>query len=292
MSTLHLNAVAAALIFAVANICLKRGLKEGSGVLRSVFITNVAFFTCLLPLGLAGGSPMPVELLWAPLVGGVTAFLGAVFQVMALKRGDVSVATPLLGGKVLFVALFSTVILGHQLPLSWWGGVGLAMLGVGLLGYSKKARRGQHVWYTIAFTTLSVASFAVMDIMVAGWGAAYGFNGFVMVQQSLVLVLSLGLIPFFGGSLRALSRTAFLWTGAGSLLMVAQFYLLNWTIARLGEATVMNILYSSRGVWGVLLVYWVGNWFGNDERVTAQGLFGQRLLGALLLVGAIVCVVL
>jgi drug/metabolite transporter (DMT)-like permease len=288
MSPQYLNPLICAFLFATASLALKRSLAEGAGATRSVFVTNATFFFALVPLWWIFPQPIEPGLLWAPVAAGVVAFFGAVFQFMALKLGDVSVATPLLGSKVLFVALFSTLILGNVLPLSWWIGAVLAGTGIFFLGQTPgRPSAGGRLGLTILLSLLSVASFAMMDILIAGWGREFGFQRFVVLQQVVSFGLSFCLIPLFKGPLSRMPARCWPWLLAGGLLIVAQFYLLNWTIARYGDPTAINIFYSSRGIWSVLLVWAVGPLFGNRERGRGWGAFGFRVLGALLLFAAI-----
>jgi uncharacterized membrane protein len=288
----YLNPLVCALFFALANIILKRGMMDGAGALRCVFITNGTFFICLITLWWIYPTPVESTLLWAPVVAGVAAFLGSLFSTLALKIGDVSVATPLLGGKVLFVALLSTWILGNQLPLSWWIGALLAGAGIFFLGRGpgKKAAGGP-LWLTIILSLLGVFFFALMDIMIAGWGKSFGFQRFVALQQVVTFGLSLTLVPFFKEPLRKVPSHSLWWIFAGSLIIVGQFFLLNWTIAMYRDPTAINIVYSSRGVWSVVLVWSVGQLLGNQERDRGSAVLAQRALGALLLVIAISLVV-
>lgn len=292
MPTYYLIPLAAAFIFALASLFLKRSLQEGSGATRLVFATNSIFFFTLLPLWWIFPTPVQSSLLWVPALAGFVAFLGSVFQFLALKFGDVSVATPLLGAKVLFVALFSTVILGHVLPLSWWIAAILAGTGVFFLGQVPgRLRPSRAVVITIFLSTLSVASFALMDILIAGWAKAFGFQRFVVIQQLVCFLSSFALVPFFKGSLWALKRQCWPWIIGGSLLIVIQFYMLNWAISTYQEPTAMNIFYSSRGIWSVALVWAIGPLFGNFERGHGWGGLWRRGLGAGLLFLAICLVV-
>lgn len=281
-----------AFLFANASLCLKRALGEGAGATRGIFVTNCCFLLAFLPLWWLYPDPIPVDLLWVPFCAGLVSFLGGLFQLMALKYGDVSVATPLLGGKVLFVALFSTLILGQILPLSWWLGAILAGVGIFFLGQSKPVDgvSGRLV-LTIILSLLSVTSFAMMDILIAGWGKLFGFQRFVVIQQVVMFGFSLGLIPFFRGKLRDLPRSSLPWLIGGSLLIVTQFYILNWTISTYQDPTALNIFYSSRGLWSVILVWSIGPLFGNHERTHGRGILLKRGFGAALLFMAI-CLVL
>jgi drug/metabolite transporter (DMT)-like permease len=292
MSFHYINPLICAFIFALASLFMKRGLTEGAGTTRTVFVTNACFFLALLPLWWIFPTEVTPALLWAPAAAGVVAFLGGVFQMMALKIGDVSVATPLLGGKVLFVALISTLILGNVLPFSWWIGAVLAGTGVFFLGQVPGATKSTNrLGLTILLSVFSVASFAMMDILIAGWGKQFGFQRFVVLQQVVTILLSLALIPLFKDSLWKMSRRCWPWLVGGSLLIVLQFYILNWTISTYKDPIAINIFYSSRGIWSVFLVVTVGPFLGNNERGHGWPILWRRSLGATLLFAAICLVV-
>ena len=52
-------------------------------------------------------------------------------------------------------------------------------------------------------------------------------------------------------------------------------------------ATAINIVFNSRGLWSVLLVWVVGHWFGNLEREQGTAVMVSRFAGSMLLLGAI-----
>jgi NADH:ubiquinone oxidoreductase subunit 5 (subunit L)/multisubunit Na+/H+ antiporter MnhA subunit len=55
-------------------------------------------------------------------------------------------------------------------------------------------------------------------------------------------------------------------------------------------ATSVNILYSLRGLVSVTLVWLIGHWFNNEEQHLAPQVFRFRLVGAALMLAAIVLV--
>ena len=96
----------AALLYVVGALLVKRSGDFGVGVWRTAFISNLTsalIFQLLLPLG----GTFHVELLWQPALVGVLFLLGQLLNYLALQRGDVSVATPVLGVKIILVALFT-----------------------------------------------------------------------------------------------------------------------------------------------------------------------------------------
>ena len=97
-------------------------------------------------------------------------------------------------------------------------------------------------------------------------------------------------MPFFRGSLRDLSGSAWSWTLGGSFVLALQAGGVSWGIVFIG-ATTTNVLYNSRGMWSVVLVWTVGHWFGNVERTRGRAVMLRRLAGSLLLLGAIALIV-
>jgi len=60
-----------------------------------------------------------------------------------------------------------------------------------------------------------------------------------------------------------------------------------YSVVVLKGAAWANLLYSSRGLWSVLLVWSVGPMFGNHERDTGSEIMLKRLVGSGLLLLAI-----
>ena len=78
---------------------------------------------------------------------------------------------------------------------------------------------------------------------------------------------------------------------AGAVCLSLQGMMFIVAVAEYGEATVANILYSSRGLWSVLAVWAVGHWFRNREQHLGARTLVWRLTGAALITIAIVLVI-
>jgi uncharacterized membrane protein YuzA (DUF378 family) len=63
------------------------------------------------------------------------------------------------------------------------------------------------------------------------------------------------------------------------------------TLAIFGKATTANIVYASRGLLSVILVWMIGHWFKNSEQHLAPAVMRWRMAGALMMMSAIVMVV-
>ena len=70
------------------------------------------------------------------------------------------------------------------------------------------------------------------------------------------------------------------------LLLAAMLF----AIGAFGDATAVNVVYSSRGLWSVLAVWWIGHWFQNDEQHLGPAVLRLRLWGAGLMLAAIALV--
>ena len=71
-------------------------------------------------LTLMGGTLQPVSMLWQPAIVGGLFIAGQLFTFLAVHRGDVSIAAPVLGIKVLIVPAATPLFVEHTLPARVW----------------------------------------------------------------------------------------------------------------------------------------------------------------------------
>jgi drug/metabolite transporter (DMT)-like permease len=274
-----------AFLYAVAALCLKRGTERGGGAWRVGFVCNVVQALGFAPCWFLGGD-LSGPGFWHAVACGACFFCGQVLTFLALSRGDVSLTTPVMGSKVLFVALIAGLSGGERLGGGVWGGAILTTLATVLLGggHSGNGRPGV-VAASFGFGFSAALAFAVTDVLVQWWAPAVGFGHFAPVMFGTVGALSVFLVPFFNGGLGGL---AWGWVGAGASLLTLQAAGVAYAIIAYGSATLTNVLYNSRGIWSVVLVWAVGHWFSNRENEVGRGVMVRRLAGALLLLSAIV----
>ena len=275
-------------VFAV--LLLKRTAHWGVGVWRTTFVSNLAMglvFATLWPLG---GPGQPAATLWQPVVGGLLFVIGQVFTFLALNYGDVSVATPVLGLKIVLVALSSVLLLPQPVPVLWWIAAGLSSLAVLLL--SRGESRPRHaIGRTVVSAGLAAGSFAMADVLVQKWAPAWGVGRFLPLMFGSVALLSFALIPFFSASLTAVPKAAWGWLAAGSVLLAMQAAGMAYALGVFGDATAVNIVYSARGLWSVAAVWLIGHWFAIEEQRLGPAVLRSRLAGAGLMLAAIALVV-
>jgi drug/metabolite transporter (DMT)-like permease len=112
--------LAAALGYTFAALMLKRATERGVGPWRVTFLTNWIAALVFAPWWFTGGAEVSWENTAHAVACGGAFFTGQIFTFLALTRGDVSVATPVLGTKVLFVALFGVLLAGEKLTPTLW----------------------------------------------------------------------------------------------------------------------------------------------------------------------------
>jgi len=281
--------LASGFVYAVAALCLKRATEEGFGITRLVFLFQGMTFLLFLPALTTSPVVLDWSHWWWALVAATFEFLGAICIVISIRIGAISIQTPLMGTKVLFVATASLILIPAPIPIQWWFGALLTFLAVMILGLPdvlKRLTSPQAIFYTIA----SAALFAIADVLVAREAPLFGRTMFVFLFFLFLALETVVLIPFFRQGITKTSRRAWKWALSGSLLMALQLVGLFYALAFFGQATVLNVLYGARGFWSILIIWFVGHWFGNKEKDVGKSVMLRRFGGATLLFLAIVVI--
>ncbi|RPI54453.1 MAG: EamA/RhaT family transporter [Acidobacteria bacterium] len=315
-----------AIVFVAAALLLKRASDLGADVWRTTRIINYTTGLVAAPLWLLGGTIPSSALWWQPPVAGVLFFGGQIFSLLALSTGDVSVATPVLGVKILLVALLTAVLIGDPVGARLWTAAALSTAAIALLNFNP-GHSHRRVGTTILLSALGAASYACFDVLVQKWSPAWGTGRFLPIAMASAVVYSLPLRRFEGPRrqdrsgpepIPAVRRPgpsvrrpgpsvrrpgpsvrrpgpldpAFPFVAAGAVLLAVQGVMFITSISLYRQATSANVLYSSRGLWSVVAVWGIGHWFANREQHLGARVLGWRLVGATLLMAAIVMVLL
>lgn len=292
MSTLPLHLLLpllAAILYVVGVLLAKRSADLGVGVWRTAFVSNLIAAVMFQPLLLLGGTMQPLSLCWQPAIVAVFFILGQTFTFVSLTRGDVSVATPVLGVKIILVALFTTLLLAGGVGVKLWLAAGLSTAAIALLNFGGGGRH-HHVGRTIVSAVLAAASFALFDVLVQKWAPPWGVGRFLPVMLWFVAVLAVVFVPLFNAPLREIPRGAWPWLLGGCGFIALQSVLFVSYLAKFGNATAANVIYSSRGLWSIVAVWLVGHWFHNAEQHLGRRVLWWRLIGAALMLAAITLV--
>ncbi len=279
-----------AVVAAFATMLLKRAMDGGVGLTRLLFVSNWVTFLLLLPLWVLGEGPFPWERIYWPVITSIVAMGGLVFTFLSLRIGEVSVVTPMAGIKVLFVALFSFFLVSEKVRGSWWTGAALTVIAIYLLGGSGVVFRRKNA-YAILAAFAGAACFGLGDVLIQRWSADFGFFRYIVISSGLIAVESFALMPFFHAPLRAVPSKSWRWLITGTVFLSLQWLALAYCFSVYGKATAINIIYGSRGLWSVLLVWMIGPLLGNTEKNVGRNIMLRRLAGAVLLCLAIALVI-
>ncbi len=247
----------------------------------------------------------PVEdwsLWWQPAIVGGFFVAGQTLVVLALTRGDVSVATPMLGLKILFVAVLLSVFT-DQTSSAWiWLASVLAVLAVACLSYQGRSRTTRStlndapqasrfamgkLGYTTITSIAAALSYAIFDCLVQVWAPRFSAATFLPLVMLFSAAFSLGMLPLLEGRYRDIPRLTWRWLLPGAFLTGLQSVFLTYAIGTWGHAAATNVIYSSRGLWSVLAVVLLGQFFSREEYHAPRSVQAMRFLGALLITIAI-----
>lgn len=282
--------LACGLFYVLSMLCLKRADELGVGLWRTTFLANWGCTLAFVPWWLHDGfAPVPWTLYWQPAVSGLIFLVAQVCMFLAITRGDVSVAAPVMGVKVILVALFSSLLFAEGVPLKWWIGAGLSTVAVGLLNLGGGGRH-RRVGQTVLLTLLSATLYSLNDVLIQQWGRVWGAGFFMPPLFLAVGIYSFGLLAFAQGGLREIAAPAWRWVVPGAFFNALTNGGIVISLATWGNATAVNIAYSARGLFSVLVVWLAGHWFANTERHAGRGVLVSRLIGALAILAAIALV--
>jgi drug/metabolite transporter (DMT)-like permease len=282
---------ASSLLYVFGALYLKEASTRGVGLWRIAVVTNVAFGLVFSLLWLMGGQIPGPSAWFQPAVTAALFLVGQVLALVALQRGDVSVATPVMGVKVVLVALFVTWIIGERVSLPMWTAAALSSAGIFFLSRGGARPGSGGTAPALIFGALAAAAFALFDVLVQKWSPLWSPGRFLPILMGFVTLYSVLPTAFFWKRMGELREGARRPLFLGAFFVAVQGVLLIGSVSAYGKATTVNVVYSVRGLWSVLAVWAVGHWFGNRERDHGAAVFRTRLVGAALLLVAIVLVV-
>lgn len=283
-------AMVCAVLFSAGALMVKRANELGVGPWETTLASNLATALGFIALWPMGGTIPSWSLWWQPAIVAVSFIIGQACVFLAYHRGDVSVATPVLGVKIVLVALGATLLIGERLSWQLWLGAVLSTLAVVLLNRTDRGGKGGKVGLTVLLAIGCAAFFALFDVLVQKWGPAWGAGRFLPVMMAMVAILSLIAHPFFRPSRSALfGRGAkWLWTGNGLIALQSTIFVAAIVVYK--NAAPANVVFSSRGLWTVTLVWLAGHWFHSREQHVGAAVLRWRLIGAIVMMSAIALV--
>lgn len=300
----------AAILYAAGALAMKTAGAHGIDSRRSTLVCNAVVAVMFLLFYDWTAFPSLPDPVWPVCVSALLVVLGQWFMVLAINSGEVSCVTPVLGVKVILVSALAAFVAGAAVNAATWGGAVLAVAGIVFLQVDDRTLRVRDNLRPLGFAFLCALCLAGFDTMTQYWSPRMGFGQFVPPAMLLAAVLSAGLL-LRGHTRQGAQNPAkpvrqpngqeeregqeakigrggwYLLVGA-SLLGVQSVVIIS-AIGYFGDAAGANVVYSSRGLWGLGLLWLVGHWFHNQELVgRGRKVVLARVAGAGLIAAAVV----
>ncbi len=279
-----------AFLYALGSILVKRGLRNGVSIMQVFHLSNLVLGLVFLPLYFFETKEVNYGELWKPGIFTVVFLVATWLTFLGLKRGDVSLVTPLMGTKVVFVAIGVTYLTGRNPGSTLWLAAAMTATGIFVMGLGD-LKKGKHVLFTILVTLSSAACYGLYDVILNSWGAGFGAAAFLSLS---CVGVSLGTIIIWliqgRPSLRLKPGVARgVWLGV--IIIALQSMGLGLALGYFDDATGINVMYASRGLWVIVLVVILGRFLGNREHHQNGRGFFWRIVGTLILTAAIIIAV-
>ena len=229
----------------------------------------------------------PLAQYWMPMLGYTVFYLiGHTGLFIAIRYTDASRVSPLLGFKVVILALIAVSFAGQTLIFRQWVAVGLTVAGVLIINYAG----GQMPWRALVGVAIACVGYSLSDLFVrahidamapmpAVWAGV-----FVTFMAYLCCgVVAIAVFPWLG------SRKLNDWKA--SVPYTAMWYLAQvffFVSLALLDVVFANILQATRAIWSVALGAMIASWgLQHLERQTTRSVLVRRIAAAVMIVAAI-----
>ncbi len=278
--------------YAIASLLLKKALTEGAQPMACFHINNWTSTLAFLPLAFFETQPVNWHDWYLPVGLGTLFFVGGWFTFIAMQRGDVSLVTPVLGSKVVFVALGASLFITDSMkPLMWVAAI-ITTGGIFLMSATDfKTPKGARLAGPVVMALISAALYAFADVFLQKWAPSFGPKTFLAILSGTTGVLSLLSMTLLPKRPPIPWNRATQWSIGGSTLIAAQSMTLGLSLAYFNDAVGVNVVYATRGMWSLAVVALLGPLLGNRERHESGKAYGIRIVAALLLMAGVICAV-
>ncbi len=275
--------MASSILTVLGLLLLKRAQAQGTSTWTTLIVVTWTTAVAFSALTLIGGTMQPLSLVWQPVIVGALFLAGLSFTFLGVEIGDVSIVTPVQGVKVLLVPALAVLVVGDVAGTRIWLAAAIAMGGIWLIQSTDDTLDRSKVRISIGCALLAAVSLSLFDLLIQKWAPAWGPGYFLPIAFASTALLSLGFLNLARPN-RQNIRSQLCWPLViGALLMAVQAFGMTYTIAQFGDATRVNIVYSLRGLWGVLLTWTLAKSLGLADTLPASSVMLKRLAGAILI---------
>ncbi len=272
----------------------KQAIGRGASPWTGTFYGNLWLALIWAAIAICRGEIVPAEAWTDAAIIGLLFVLGQLFTYLAFQLGDVSVATPVLGVKVLMVALLVSLMGQVTVPAIIWVAGALASAGIILIQWRGRSAGSKHkrTGLTILMALCAALALSLFDVCIQKRIAGtWNTFAFLPAMFGTAGVLSFGFLPKVDSFKHLRSIGATKWMLGGTVLMATQAMSMCYCLAQFGDAPRINIVYALRGLWGVLLAWLLAKTLRTNEASVGRPIMLRRLAGAVLLTGAVLLAV-
>ena len=278
----------ASFLYALGSWGMKLGLRRGAHARLVNAISNLAMAGWSAPLVIFFPGTAHSSGFLGAFLAGSALFVGRACAIRALAKGDLSLATPVLGMKTIFVALLTVFLLKEPVSPGLMAGAVLSSMAVALLSLSPGILHGKKEGAaldraTAGWALLAAFFFGLTDVTVQRFAKMLGVGWFQpLMFATLVVLTPILFVPELLGKRKTkplLPSPARSGALGGSVVIGFQTSLVVFVIGFFGHATATNVVYATRGLWAILLEGALGGGSAyHDKRVLAVRLAGAALL--------------
>ena len=262
---------------------LKQAQQRGMSTWTSMIAVSWSCAAVFPVLTLMGGTMQPLSLLWQPAIIGGLFLAGQLFTFLAVERGDVSIAAPVLGVKVLIVPATAPLFINEQASPTIWLAAAIAVAGIGFVQARDESVDRAKILAAVGFALLAAMSMTLFDLLIQKWAPAWGAGYFLPIAFAASAILSLGFLKLGDRPAELREKKALRPLAIGAVFMALQAIGMTLTIGHFGDATRVNIVYSLRGLWGVLLTWLLARRIIESDTTAGHRTMALRLIGAVLI---------
>ena len=264
-------------------LILKQAQQRGMSTWTSMIVVCWSSALVFPVLTVMGGTMQPLSLLWQPAIIGGLFLAGQLLTFLAVDRGDVSIAAPVLGIKVLIVPAVAPLFVNDVASPRVWIAAAIAVVGIGFVQARDKSVDRARVLASVGFALLAAVSMTLFDLLIQKWAPAWGAGYFLPIAFAFAAVFSLGFLRLGDPPAKLREMDVVRPLSIGAVLMSLQAIGMTLTIGLFGDATRVNIVYSMRGLWGVLLTWLLARRLAESDTQAGHRTMAMRLIGAVLI---------
>ena len=189
----------------------------------------------------------------------------------------------ILGIKVLIVPACAPFFVDESLPARVWIAAAVAVAGIVCVQARDESVQRSRIVAAVGYALLAACSMTLFDLLIQRWAPAWGAGFFLPIGFVCSALLSLLFLPLADRPSRLMQIDAVRPLAIGAMFMAIQAIGMTVTLGLFGDATRVNIVYSLRGLWGVVFTWILARHVQSAGTGPGHRTMIMRLIGAVLI---------